>query len=468
MFYFILYYKWTHTSPYARTWDEVDFALAIERFDLLAMQPHFPGYPYFILGGMLLHSIINEPVGALSKFNVMMSALAVIPMYLMARSYFSKTVSMMIAICIQSMTYLWVVTTSPISEGAAISLLWWFVWSIQLSLKKGKLVYYLLSVFIFSLLLGTRLSFIPFGIGLVLLAVHDWKLGENNRVARITFVTLVAILFQLIWVLGLVLTEGSLAGFMNLSLSFIQGHFNDWGGAVTATSTPIWERFTTLLFYNIIQIGLLGASVITAAILALGTVMVILKNKKMHWDKFHMFLLIMIGVYFLWALLGQNIEKPRHISPLLGFILYLILHVVFTKLKKSIAIILVSSLLVIQTIEGIEIVNRQVEERPAVYQLIDYLDQIEEPFIIYTWEETRVMEYTDVSFEHKRLFTYELYKSDIEINKNKRILLTGRILKGFERQGVDLTGKVKRVKEFQSDPLFDPVYSAIVLYEWKK
>nr|WP_232467183.1 hypothetical protein [Anoxybacillus flavithermus] len=42
-----------YASPFAATWDEVDFALALDRYDLLAMQPHFPGYPYFIFGGCL-------------------------------------------------------------------------------------------------------------------------------------------------------------------------------------------------------------------------------------------------------------------------------------------------------------------------------------------------------------------------------------------------------------------------------
>ncbi|TXK86803.1 nucleoporin-interacting protein, partial [Parageobacillus sp. SY1] len=42
LFFVEIYYA----SPYAATWDQVDFALALDRYDLLAMQPHFPGYPY--------------------------------------------------------------------------------------------------------------------------------------------------------------------------------------------------------------------------------------------------------------------------------------------------------------------------------------------------------------------------------------------------------------------------------------
>ena len=48
-------YSLLHISPFAASWDEVDFVLALDRFDLLAMQPHFPGYPYFVLGAMAVH-----------------------------------------------------------------------------------------------------------------------------------------------------------------------------------------------------------------------------------------------------------------------------------------------------------------------------------------------------------------------------------------------------------------------------
>ncbi len=58
-------------SPYAATWDEVDFALALRRYDVLAMQPHFPGYPYFVLGGMAVHAFIANPAKALSILNVL-------------------------------------------------------------------------------------------------------------------------------------------------------------------------------------------------------------------------------------------------------------------------------------------------------------------------------------------------------------------------------------------------------------
>ena len=48
-------FQLSHINVFAATWDQVDYSLALERFDIMAMQPHFPGYPYFILGGLFIH-----------------------------------------------------------------------------------------------------------------------------------------------------------------------------------------------------------------------------------------------------------------------------------------------------------------------------------------------------------------------------------------------------------------------------
>jgi hypothetical protein len=57
-------------NPYTSSWDQVDFALAVKRYDLMAMQPHFPGYPFFILGGKFIHLFMMDPSKALTIFNI--------------------------------------------------------------------------------------------------------------------------------------------------------------------------------------------------------------------------------------------------------------------------------------------------------------------------------------------------------------------------------------------------------------
>jgi hypothetical protein len=86
--------------------------------------------------------------------------------------------------------------------------------------------------------------------------------------------------------------------------------------------------------------------------------------------------------------------------------------------------------------------------------------------ILYTWEETRVLEYLGAPISHKRIMTYEVFAHDMTYYKNNQIYLTNKVVEGFKTQGTDLSGKIKKVKMFQSNPIYDPVYHDITLYEW--
>ena len=54
------------------------------------------------------------------------------------------------------------------------------------------------------------------------------------------------------------------------------------------------------------------------------------------------------------------------------------------------------------------------------------------------------------------------------ITRTERFYITNKVVEGFKAQGINLTGKIKKIKEFHSNPIYDPVYNDIVLYEWKK
>ena len=54
-----------------RTWDEVDFTLALKQYDILAMTP-FPRVSFFILGDDNIYFIEN-PVQSLGIFNAIMA-----------------------------------------------------------------------------------------------------------------------------------------------------------------------------------------------------------------------------------------------------------------------------------------------------------------------------------------------------------------------------------------------------------
>ncbi|MCY9657834.1 nucleoporin-interacting protein [Paenibacillus chondroitinus] len=475
-----------YASPYVRTWDEVDFTLALERFDLLAMQPHFPGYPYFILGGWIINLWIHNGLKALSIFNVLAVLSAVLPIFWLARRLSGNgTMSLLLPALVLSSPYLWLMSSRPMSECAGMALLWWFLWSVRYAMERqDSLFRHGLSLMMLGFLMGTRLSFFPFAFALVPLWHSLWQ--GPRRWRRVGAAALVALLFQLLWVTGLVMSEGTLAGFWKLSLAFVEGHFSEWGGGVISTPMPIWERITQLFFKNLLGSALTGGSTLIAVGFGLLAITAgagrLLLGKETQSRENHRFIYGLVGcaiLYGLWALLGQNIEKPRHIVPLLAPIL-LLLFVLTARLAerveaakqsvvrsmRAVLYSLLVGLIMIQTIYGSALQKRQAVEEPAVYQLHDYVRQIREPFVLFTWEETRVLHYLKADYDHERIYTYAYFQALADSNSGRRVLLTDHVVQGFIQQGKPVEGHLKRIAEFTSEPLFDPAYHDIILYEW--
>ena len=228
-----------HISPFAASWDEVDFVLALDRFDLLAMQPHFPGYPYFVLGAMAVRRLVMDPVQAYGVWNVILMASSALPIWLLARRMLSPFWSLLVVMMVLTSSYLWLQALRPMSEAAGIAMLWWYLLSWWRAMERLSWSASWLALFLFSLLMGIRLSFVPFGISVVWLLVMlimKWRRQKQLLLPRIVWFVAIAVGLQLMWVAGLALSEGGFVGFAELAAAFTQGHFNQWGGGVTSAS----------------------------------------------------------------------------------------------------------------------------------------------------------------------------------------------------------------------------------------
>ncbi|MBB6691715.1 nucleoporin-interacting protein, partial [Cohnella xylanilytica] len=131
------------------------------------------------------------------------------------------------------------------------------------------------------------------------------------------------------------------------------------------------------------------------------------------------------------------------------------------------AALLAVALAAAETTAAARLVARQAEEKPAVYQLADYLRaKAPEHAIVYTWEEERVLNYLDVPAEARPIFTYAYFVAETEADPNARILLTDSVLRGFRAQADIPDSRVKKLATFRSDSRLDPVYGTLTLYEW--
>lgn len=482
-----------YASPYVRTWDEVDFTLALHRYDLLAMQPHFPGYPYFILGGWFINQWMNNPTVALSIFNTLAAFSSAIPMFLLAHRLTGSGIkSLLLPALVLSSPYIWLMSSRPMSECAGMAMLWWFLWSIRFAMDRPHSVLrHGLALLMFSFLMGIRLSFFPFGLALVPLWYSLWRQKSIGwrRWLRLGGSALAAGLFQLIWVAGLVLSEGNVAGFWKLSLAFVEGHFSEWGGGVISTPMPIGERIFQLFGHNLLGSALFGGSILIGLCFGCIVVMILVVRrfvavpKEPNKENRH-YLIWLVGCaafYSLWALMGQNIEKPRHIVPVVAPILLILFVYMFQtanvmkasehrirllRLTPKVVSLLLVGFISVQVIYGSQLLKRQAVEEPAVYQLDGYLRSLQEPLILFTWEETRVLQYLQADYEHERIYTYGYFQSLAGADLNRRVFLTDHVVKGFAQQGKGVEKHLKKVTEFTSDLLFDPAYGQIILYEW--
>ncbi|NOU84496.1 hypothetical protein GC102_01715 [Paenibacillus sp. LMG 31460] len=481
-----------YASPFARTWDEVDFTLALHRYDLLAMQPHFPGYPYFILGGWIINQWLNNPIIALSVFNTLAALSSAVPMFLLAnRLTDSGMKSLLLPALVLSSPYIWLMSSRPMSECAGMALLWWFLWSIRFAMDRpGSMLRHGLALLMFGFLMGTRLSFFPYGLALVPLWYGIWQYGARGwqRWLRMGCSALAALLFQLLWIAGLVLSEGTLAGFWKLSLAFVEGHFSEWGGGIISTPMPLGERIYQLIGYNLLGSALLGGSILIGLWLVIMVAAAVIGRRfalpSVQGNENHRYIFWLVGcavLYTLWALFGQNIEKPRHIVPVVAPMLLLIFVFIIRtaeglktsthgtrllRIAPTILYALLISLISIQVVYGAQLQKRQALEEPAVYQLHDYVSSLQEPLLLFTWEETRVLQYLQADYDHQRIYTYGYFQALAGSNPERRVLLTDHVVHGFEQQGKSVKEHVKQLAEFKSDALFDPAYAHVILYEW--
>ena len=460
---FILQVIWVQV--YASTWDMVDFALGVIHFDMYQMQPHFPGYPYFILGGKAFYILVGDPVQALSLFNMTMYGSAVIPLFLLVKRLVHPSYSVVATAFIYTSSFTVLMVNQPMSEGAAIGMMWWYIWSLVLAHERSHHGFLILPLFLFSLLLGIRLSYLALGMGILMVLYTKWKSGLLKIMDLFVYV-LITLLFQLLWVSGISMSEGGFHSFLRLALSFTNGHFQEWGGAIGASDLSLLDRMGKLLIENTVWVGGAGESVILLLLLV-GSFF-LLKGAKPGNRQMINLLILLAGSYFIWALFGQNVMKPRHALPLIGISWFYITVMLFARKRTRAGSLFLILFLLLQVSHTSKLLYTYTSEIPAVYQMADYLEEIDQPLVVYTWEESRVLEYLDVPFIHKKVQTYEVFATDAGYYPDRDIYLTDKVVEGFKNQGISVDDFIKVEKHFHSSELIDPIYHDLTLYKWEK
>lgn len=501
-------------APYPSGWDDVDFALALDRYDLSGMQPHFPGYPVYILAGHLFHGWTGDPFMALSLLSAVTGGLTVVPLWLLFRSWGSVGAARLTVWLYMIAPLPWIAGVQPTSDAMGSMLSAWFAYFVWLSAaRKGqgtgsgeladderrRFAAFTAAGAILGLLLGVRISYVPLAvlwIWTVIRMLQDRNIFPGNKFKGVAYSAGAAAAVCTAWFTALVISEGGLAPFLQLAFSFTEGHFSDWGGTYHGDSSAA-ARAELFLFRQIGAAGLgtlwYGAdglrwlptlmSGLGIAGAAVG-IFARLRRTRIPCTRIQ-FLLVWIVPYMLWAFFAQNIEKPRHILPLLPPLLYTLVwgldrivsyaaawgnilrRRIFTQsiMFAAIGFVWLSGTLFVSyplLLEAHTRLSPMMQLANAVKR-----DIPAQQSLIFTWEEKRVISY--VSPEHTiiRLRHWEdLRKEVLQYGQQPmRIYATNALVNGLDRPAQNL---FREQMVFQGSSWVYPTYHTIVLYEGKE
>ncbi|WP_047150306.1 glycosyltransferase family 39 protein [Aneurinibacillus tyrosinisolvens] len=459
-------------------WDDVDFALGIKNFDLEQMQPHFPGYPIYMLAAFMAAIFIKNPFYALSVLSALSAALTVFPLYCLVERISGRKTALWIVLFWAVNPLVFVLGTQPMSDSfgnlLAMLLTAASFYAMDSSMEERKRAYALLaSGILLGLLYGVRISYIAFG------AVPLWAafvyIRDTRRWQDVIGAVSSAVLVCLLWIYALIGNVGSFSGFWKLALSFTGGHFSDWGGTYTeggflarvsywvgrqwlgaGLGTP-WSQQQSVFSYILLWLTFVG---ITGNLIRWKRQ----KNQKWEWKKAG-FLLMWIIPYIIWAFFAQNVEKPRHILPLIAPFLWMLIMGLSTW-KRAGNYLLLTFAGCMLAVSWTQIREQAVLPSPMV-QLSAYLAKhaAHQSTIIYTYEEERVIRYEQPSANTVRLRKWPDFQVSL-LNYPilpERIFLTNSVADGFHM--AEIKKYMREAARFKGSEWLYPTYHDIILYE---
>ena len=314
--------KSTSSIHYIEDVDSLRFALSVNNgFDLLSLQPHFPGYPVFCFFAKYLYLIIGNTgivfsfIGAISTFILIYFT----NLFLKIKINSIEGLFVACIICFNPM--IWIMGNRYMPDLMGLSLFFAsFFYLVQNDFKQN-----ILGSFLGGLLLGVRLSYFPlilFPIFILLKRVEGFK-----KKILLVFLSLGI----LVWLAPMILVTGW-NNFLHVVSSQTLGHFNDYGGTIITESN--WIERIIFFIQTIWSDGLGGywpdrswtTLPLSLALLYLIVPAFRLIKSRLKNQKFIKIFIISIIAYSSWVLLFQNvIYKSRHVLPIVFGILFIII-----------------------------------------------------------------------------------------------------------------------------------------------
>jgi Dolichyl-phosphate-mannose-protein mannosyltransferase len=99
--------RWPYRARLLPTWDAVQFALALERYDVVRHQPHPPGYILYVALGRVLGVVLGDPASTLGGLAIAASAVAVLLLYRLGWQLYGRSTATLAALGLAASPLFW-------------------------------------------------------------------------------------------------------------------------------------------------------------------------------------------------------------------------------------------------------------------------------------------------------------------------------------------------------------------------
>lgn len=208
------------TSKFLYEWDSVNFALALDKYDILLHQPQPPGYILFVGLGKVLNQIFHDANTTLVFISILFSALTVILVYFIGKQLFSRKIAITGGILLIFSPIFWfygeIATIYPSEAFLAILIAY-----TSYQAFKGRTIFFYISSLVLGLAGGFRQDLILFMSPLWFFCLFYPERNYKRMIKRMITAFGVLVASILIWLVPSIILAGGLESYLSAG-----GHFS--------------------------------------------------------------------------------------------------------------------------------------------------------------------------------------------------------------------------------------------------
>ncbi|MFC1855019.1 glycosyltransferase family 39 protein [Thermodesulfobacteriota bacterium] len=474
LFFFSMIFKLIFRVDYLEDYDAIDFAFALKEFDLSAYKPHFPGYPVYIFFGRVINYFISDETLSLTIVNIIFGSLCPVVVYLIALTLFDKATALLSAAMIIANPSIAILSNSVNSDVPALFFLLLFLYFIILSDRhtEKRIPCMFLAGLFFGVTLGVRVSYVPFIVLWIvfskLFKLFKLKDYEGLHADDNTFIlaSVGLVLGVALWALPLLYVVG-VKDYYYEGIKFVNGHFNDWGGTYVTDPSLVMrvKKFVWQLFAKGLGVYSFDTSFVRLVPSAIYIIALFswVKRRKLEVGSFNakIFLLYVLP-YLIWIFFAQNLEKVRHVLPVIPIFIIYISAAIINISNKKYRNVVIAALLTLIFIDTSVLLNEHKTTPPPPYQVMQYVRgvDIDGESILYCGEASRFFEYYYPNYFFKRVKTAKEVIEDLDgmITEPKNIYIVSTV------SGVEELDVNKEISFKRSRYIYNP-FNSVSLYK---